>query len=119
MVGNLSYFAKKIFVQFSFKLVKLVVSNFNAFWSSKSRKESDIDLLMVNSAINLVEAWKLPSGKKDKPKEKEKKFQQTAITSYFKKLITRKLEFRLSLSKNGREFGLFTVTPFLRKWSGI
>ena len=61
MVGNLSYFAKKelhpkIFVKFSFKLVKLVLSNLNAFWSSKSRKESDMDLLMVNSAINLVEA---------------------------------------------------------------
>ena len=59
MVGNLSYFAKKelhpkIFVQFSFKLVKLVLSNLNAFWSSKSMKESDMDLLMVNSAINFL-----------------------------------------------------------------
>jgi hypothetical protein len=59
MVGNLSHFAKKelhlkIFVQFSFKLVKLVFSNLNVFWSSKSRKESDMDLLMVNSAINLI-----------------------------------------------------------------
>ena len=85
MVGNLSYFAKKelhpkIFVQFSFKLVKLVLSNLNAFWSSKSRKESDMDLLMVNSAINLVEAWK-----EGQAKRKGKKFQQTAITSYFKK----------------------------------
>ena len=59
MVENLSYFAKKelhpkIFEQFSFKLVKLVLSNLNVFWSSKSRKESDMDLLMVNSAINLI-----------------------------------------------------------------
>ena len=86
MVVNLSYFAKKelhpkIFVQFSFKLVKLVLSNLNAFWSSKSRKESDIDILMVNSAINLVEAWK-------EGQAKRKKIQQTAITSYFKKIIT-------------------------------
>jgi hypothetical protein len=71
MVGNLSYFAKKelhpkIFVQFSFKLVKLVLSNLNAFWSSKSRKESDMDLLMVNSAINLVEAWKEGQAKRKK-----------------------------------------------------
>jgi intracellular sulfur oxidation DsrE/DsrF family protein len=71
MVVNLSYFAKKelhpkIFVQFSFKLVKLVLSNLNAFWSSKSRKESDIDILMVNSAINLVEAWKEGQAKRKK-----------------------------------------------------
>jgi hypothetical protein len=91
MVGNLSYFAKKelhpkIFVQFSFKLVKLVLSNLNAFWSSKSRKESDMDLLMVNSAINLVEAWKEGQAKRKKnPADCES---QSAITSYYKKLIT-------------------------------
>ena len=70
MAGNLSYFAKKeshqkFFVQFNFELVELVlerfdnaVSNSNGFWSNKSKNESDMDLCMVNSAINLVKAWK-------------------------------------------------------------
>jgi hypothetical protein len=64
MVGNLSYFAKKelhpkIFVVFSFKLVKLVLEHFD------------------NNDLPAAEI------QKDKPKEKEKKIQQTAITSYF------------------------------------
>ena len=65
MAGNLSYFAKKklhqkFFVQFNFELEELVLERFdNAVFSSAEIQ-------------------------KDKPKEKEKKFQQTAITSYFK-----------------------------------
>jgi hypothetical protein len=64
MVGNLSYFAKKelhqkIFVVFSFKLLKLVLEHFD---------KNDLPAAEIQ---------------KDKPKEKEKKFQQTAITSYF------------------------------------
>ena len=65
MAGNLSYFAKKklhqnFFVQFNFELEELVLERF--------------DKAVFSSA----------EIQKDKPKEKEKKFQQTAITSYFK-----------------------------------
>ena len=71
MAGNLSYFAKKklhqkFFVQFNFELEELVLERFdNAVFSCyHARKE-------------------IENGQENKP-EKEKKFQQTAITSYFK-----------------------------------
>ena len=44
---------------------------------------------------------------------------KSQIQTVFGRKIYRKLKFCLSSSKNGREFGLFTVTPFLRKWPGI
>ena len=62
MAGNLSYFAKK----------KL---------HPKIFEEQIEKMVDENNAADLPAA----EIQKDKPKEKEKKFQQTANTSYFKK----------------------------------